>query len=168
MALAPHLLKRKAEEKNRPKVERKPSVINPRHKLVADAVMEGHSESDAMRAAGYHPTQATQVMRSENVQQILAEAREEVEDLTTIKRLDVLNIMVEAIDMARTLADPANMINGADKIAKMMGYYAPETKRIELTTDQSVFHSKLRALSDAELMEIAAGRARVITGETVQ
>lgn len=153
---------------NNPNKKRKPSAVNPRHQIVANAIMEGAKETDALRAAGYHPSNATNVMRKEEVQSILAEARAEVEDLTTIKRLDVLNIFMEAIDMARTLADPGQMINGADKVAKMMGYYAPETHRIELTADQNVLQAKFQQMTDEELLSIAAGRAKVIEGEVLQ
>jgi hypothetical protein len=104
-------------------------------------------------------------MREESVQHMLAQARGDIEDLTTIKRLDVLQMFLEAIDMARTLSDPANMVNGADKIAKMLGYYAPETKRIELTNNQNVLSSKFRQMSDADLLEIAAGRGSIIDVE---
>lgn len=146
----------------KPKVERDVSVVNPRHRIVANAIMEGHSESDALRAAGYNPNNAANVIRHESVQDMLKEARAQVEDLTTIKRLDVLNIFMEAIDMARIQADPANMINGADKVAKMMGYYAPETKLVALTTDQNVLKSKLRALSDDDLYRLAMGEAGML------
>jgi len=79
----------------------------------------------------------------------------------------VLNMFMEAISMARTMADPANMINGADKIAKMLGYYAPETKKIELTMDQGRLHDKIRQLSDQELMELASSTAKVVEGEVL-
>jgi hypothetical protein len=151
--------------------ERPKSVVvtpNERQARVAQAIMEGHTETDAVRAAGYHPASASNVMKQEGIQQALAEARKGMEDISTIKRVDVMNIFLEAIEMARIQADPANMINGADKIAKMMGYYAPETKRIELTSDHSVLQSKLRQLSDAELYEIAGGKAKVIEGEVLQ
>ena len=130
--------------------------------------MEGATESDALRAGGYHPVGGRNVMRKEEVQDMLAEARAEVEDLTTIKRLDVLNIFMEAIDMARTLADPGQMINGADKVAKMMGYYAPEKKLVELSVGQNVLQAKFQQMTDEELLEIAAGRAKVIDGEVLE
>lgn len=130
--------------------------------------MEGATESEAMRAAGYHPSNASNVMRKEEVQDMLAEARAEVEDLTTIKRLDVLNIFMEAIDMARTLADPGQMINGADKVAKMMGYYAPEKRLVELSVGQNVLQAKFQQMTDEELLEIAAGRAKVVDGEVLE
>ena len=153
---------------NSPAKKRKPSAVNPRHKKVVDAVMEGATESDALRAGGYHPVGGRNVMRKEEVQDMLAEARAEVEDLTTIKRLDVLNIFMEAIDMARTLADPGQMINGADKVAKMMGYYAPEKKLVELSVGQNVLQAKFQQMTDEELLEIAAGRAKVVDGEVLE
>lgn len=153
----------------KPRIKRQPSVVNPKHTAVADAILEGSSVRDAVEAAGYTcQNNDANIMRLKGVKEALAASREEMEEVSTLKKIDVMSLIVEAIDMARTLADPANMINGADKLAKMMGYYAPETKRIELTADQSVFHSKLRALSDAELMDIASGRSRVIEGETIQ
>lgn len=145
----------------------KQAEIKAKHERFANAIMEGASQSDAARAAGYHPTNATQVMRCEDVQLALAEARSEITEATTIRRLDVLNIFIEAIDMARTLADPANMINGADKVAKMMGYYEPEKIDVRVTHDTAVFHSKLKQLTDSELMELASGNHRVIEGETL-
>ena len=153
---------------NSPVKKRKPSAVNPRHKQVVDAIMEGANESDALRAGGYHPVGGRNVMRKEEVQDMLAEARAEVEDLTTIKRLDVLDIFMEAIDMARTLADPGQMINGADKVAKMMGYYAPEKKLVELGVGQNVLQAKFQQMTDEELLEIAAGRAKVVDGEVLE
>ena len=150
------------------KAEReKSAVITQKQKVFADAILEGHTPSDAARAAGYHPSNASNVMRQEEIQQHLAEGRREIRDVTTVKRLDVLNIFMEAIDMARTLADPSQMINGADKVAKMMGYYAPETLKLEIEGNSKALSAKFKQLSDDELFEIAAGRAKVVEGEVI-
>ena len=160
---------RGAINKSPTKKEReKSAVIEAKHKVFADTLLEGRSQSEAARAAGYHPGSVASVMRQEEVQTYLTAARREIGDLTTIRRLDVLNIFMEAIDMARTLADPSQMINGADKVAKMMGYYAPETIKLEVENNSKALSSKFKALTDAELFEIAAGRAKVIDGEVVQ
>ena len=158
-----------AINKSPSKAEReKSAVVEAKQKVFADAILEGHSQSDAARAAGYHPTNASNVMRQEEVQEYLAEARREVGDLTTIKRLDVLNIFLEAIDMARTLADPSQMINGAKEVGKMMGFYEPETIKLEIEGNSKALANKFKALTDSELYEIAAGRAKVVDGEVVQ
>jgi phage terminase small subunit len=150
------------------KAEReKSAVVAAKQKVFADAILEGHNPSVAARAAGYHPSNAGNVMRQEEIQELLAEGRRQLTDVTQMRRLDVMNIFIEAIDMARTLADPSQMINGADKVAKMMGYYAPETLKLEVETNSKAFSSKFRAMSDEELFQIAAGKAKVIDGEVL-
>lgn len=152
----------------RPKPPRESSeVVAAKHKAVADALMDGWSASDAARAGGYHPASAANVIRQEEVQQHLAAARAELTEISTIRRVDVLNIFIEAIDMARTLADPAQMINGADKVAKMMGYYEPERIKLEVEGNAQALANKFKQLTDAELLEIASGRARVVEGEVL-
>lgn len=167
MAYTAEQIKLKAAHSKAPKKEREPSVISEKHQAYADAILTGASANTACAVSGYHPSSVGNEIRNESVRQILAEARREIQDLTTIKRLDVLNLFLEAIGMARTMADPANMINGADKICKMMGYYAPETKKIELTMDQGRLHDKIKQLSDQELMELASSTAKVVEGEVI-
>ena len=151
----------------KPKASHQPSVVTEQRKVLADCLSQGMTTNQAARIAGYHPGTADRIMRSEDIQGYIQEARAEVTNLSTIKRLDVLNIFLEAIDMGRMLADPGQMINGADKIAKMMGYYAPEVIKMEMATNGSALASKFKALSDSELLEIAAGRAKVIDGEVL-
>ena len=145
--------------------------VNPKRKVMADAILEGATLAEAARAADIHPTHASTAMKNDDIKGYLKQAREEIEEISTLRRCDVLNLFVEAIDMARTLADPANMINGADKVAKMMGYYAPETKRIELTGDTQALSHKLRTMSDQDLLEIVSRRradaAVVVDGEVI-
>lgn len=151
-----------------PKQPRKSSiVIEDQHKLFADMLSEGKSKAEAARVAGYNPSNVDTVMRQEEVQAYLQEARQEIEDVSTLRRVDVLNLFLEAIDMARIQADPSQMINGADKVAKMMGYYAPETLKLEVEQNSKSLQHKFRQLSDAELYEIAAGKAKVIEGEVL-
>ena len=159
----------RASKPKTPKQPRDPSiVIDERRRIVADALLEGHSQSDALRAAGYHPTNADNVMRQEDVQQYLAEARAELQDISTIKRIDVINVMLEAIDMARTLADPAQMINGAKEVGKMLGFYEPERIDITVSGSATAMAAKFKQLSDEELYKIASKKAKVIEGEVVQ
>ena len=84
----------KAAHSKAPKKEREPSVISERQQAYADAIMTGANVTTACAVSGYHPTTVGNEMRNERVQQILAEARKEVSDLTTIKRLDVLNTVL--------------------------------------------------------------------------
>jgi phage terminase small subunit len=156
---------KKAREKS---VVTKQQEIIEKQQAFADAIVCGSSQADAARAAGYHPGSASSVMRQEEIQLMVANAKAEMRELSTIKKLDVLEIFIEAIDMARTLADPAQMINGAREVGRMMGFYEPETLKLEVSGNTAAMASKFKALTDSELLEIAAGRAKVIDGEVVQ
>lgn len=156
---------KKAREKS---VVTKQAEIIEKQQAFADAIVCGASQADAARAAGYHPGSASGVMRQEEIQLMVANAKAEMRELSTIKKLDVLEIFIEAIDMARTLADPAQMINGAREVGRMMGFYEPETLKLEVSGNTAAMASKFKALTDSELLEIAAGRAKVIDGEVIQ
>lgn len=141
---------------------RKSSVLTEKQSIYVDNIMEGKSKSEAARAAGSLPTSSTAIERSQAVQEALKAARSELEDISTIRRIDVLEGIMEAIDMGRTLAEPSTMIAGWKEIAKIMGYYAPETKRIELSTDQANVQKKLEMMSDQELLEMLQKRSMLI------
>lgn len=142
--------------------------IQSKQKVFADAILTGHTQSDAARAAGYHPSTASNVMRQEEIQLLVNEARSELRNISTIKKLDVLDIMIEAIDMARTLADPAQMINGAREVGRMMGFYEPETIKIEHNVNHNVMATKYKQMTDEELFAIASGKAKQVDGEVVE
>lgn len=156
------------------KQQREKSIVTKREEVIAkqqafaDAIVTGHTKVDAARAAGYHPATASNVMRQEEIQLLVNEARSEMRSISTIKRLDVLDIFIEAIDMARTLADPAQMINGAREVGRMMGFYEPETIKIEHSMAHGVMATKFKAMTDEELYEIASQKAKHISGEVVE
>lgn len=74
-------------------------------------------------------------------------------------------MLKEAYDMARTAAEPASMVSAAKEIGKMLGFYEPETIRVQLTANQSSLQAKFMVMSDEELLEMAQGKASVVEGE---
>lgn len=141
---------------------KKSRVLTEKQATYVDSILEGKSKSDAARAAGSTPNNKHALERSKTVQEALATARAELEDISTLRRVDVLEGIMESIDMARTMAEPATMISGWKEIAKIMGYYAPETKRIELSTEQANVQKKLEMLSDQELLEMLQKRSLIV------
>ena len=120
--------------------------------------------AEAAAAAGYHSPQTshTTVAKSEAVQAALREARDELSSAAQITRADVLDGFMEAINLARLSADPQAMIKGWTEVGKMMGYYAPEVKKLEITGNQKRLQSKFEAMSDEDLMRVIDGEATVI------
>lgn len=127
-----------------------------------DAKLAGMS--DYLAAEQANLTNGSLAARSQKVQEEIAAARAQMSDLTTLKRLDVIEGIMESIDMARMMSDPQAMIKGWTEIAKILGHYAPEVKRVELSMSQGRLRSKFEALSDEDLLLIAEGK--VIDGES--
>ena len=68
--------------------------------------------------------------------------------------------LLEAVDQARVQSNPMAMVSGLREIGKMMGFYAIETKRVEVSAAGQPDLNHLNRLSDAELLAIIeSGRA---------
>jgi hypothetical protein len=146
----------------------KQAEIKERNQAYADALVTGASKTDAARAAGIHPSYLKNQLRQDEIQTMVNEARSELRSISTITKLDVLDIMIEAVDMARTLADPAQMINGAREVGRMMGFYEPELIKIEHSVNHNVMATKFKQMTDDELFAIASKRAKQVEGEVVE
>ena len=129
--------------------------------LFVEGLMNGLSENAAAIAAG--AKNGTAMMKSDTVRKELEVARRWLTDTTQIKRIDTVCGIMDGIEMARLAGDAGNMIKGWAEIGKILGHYAPEVKKIDLTIHQQGMRSKLEAMSDEELMALSEGR--VIDGE---
>jgi len=120
-----------------------------------EAKLTGLSDHAAAAQAG--ATNGTQLARSATVREQLTVARRWLTDTTQIKRLDVIEGVIDGIEMARMQGDSGNVIKGWTEVGKILGHYAPEVKRIELSTDHARLRSKFESLSDEELLAIQEG-----------
>jgi hypothetical protein len=58
---------------------------------------------------------------------------------------------------------------GWSETAKVLGLYAPEVKKIEMSMNQQRLQSKFESMSDADLVDIIEGRTPLtIEGEVVE
>lgn len=138
--------------------KRKPSVLTEQQEEYVEGVLDGKAKSHAALDAGYsHGSQSHRLDRNELVQTALAERREELSSATQITRAGVLNGILDAIEMARVMADPMAMLAGYRDISKMMGYNAPEVKKVEVTSSQGRLRHKMQSLSDEDLLRLAEG-----------
>lgn len=124
----------------------------------------GASREQSAIFAGYPAGQEAgkQVESSELVQKELARARAQLAKKTGITREDIVEILLDAIRDAKTMADPQAMIRGASELAKLLGLNAPETKKVLHELGPGAAQA-MKALSDEELHRIARGR--VVEGE---
>ena len=142
-------------------------LLTTKQATFVDAMLTGKDRTEAARAAGYSQPIADgcKTSKSTAVQQALAAARSELSSAAQITRADIIDGFMEAINMAKLAADPASMIKGWSETAKVLGLYAPEVKKIEMSMNQKRLASKYEAMSDQELFDIIEGRIHVIEGE---
>lgn len=132
-----------------------------------DATMLGADRVEAARAAGYSQPMGdgAKVEKTKAVQAALAAARSELSSATQITRADVIDGFMEAINIAKLAADPSAMIKGWSETAKVLGLYAPEVKKIEMSMNQKRLASKYEAMSDQELLDIIEGKCERLENE---
>ena len=108
--------------------------ITPQQDVYVDGIMSGLSAVAAGKAAGYSDATSRQMApgRAQAVQRTLDEARQALARATNIRKKDVIMGVLDAIDRARLAGEPNTEINGWKEVAKLMGYYAPEVKKIDL------------------------------------
>lgn len=146
----------------------KKSVLTESQEAFVEGVLDGKSRGQAALDAGYSsPSASSTIAKSEAVQVALSERRVELSSATQITRAGVLNGILDAIEMARLMADPTAMLTGYRDISKMMGYNAPEVKKVEISDTSDRLHRRMQSLSDEDLLKIINGEADmdVIEGE---
>ena len=122
--------------------------------------MDGMNDFASAKATGYVNPNPSQIA---SIRQQLTVARNWLSSTTQISRLNVIEGIIDGIEMARMQGDSGNVIKGWTEVGKILGHYAPEVKRVELSVDQAATLSKLSALSDEELLRLS--QQEVIEGE---
>lgn len=113
------------------------------------AVMAGFSNSEHM---------GRQVEESPDVQQELARLRAETAKNVKITKEDVAAGLKTAADLAQTMADPTGMVAAWRELGKLLGYYAPEVKKLEKRINKQDLLAAMDQLSDEELLQLRGGR----------
>ena len=121
----------------------------------AELVGQGLSPTQAGKRIGV--TSESGVRKYNNdpfIKNILKRVHNENIRALQMTREKVQAIVMEAVDMGRTLADPLAMIRGAQEINKMCGYYAAEEKKIILTTEQRRVITQFDDMSDEDIAKM--------------
>lgn len=135
-------------------------MARPRSKLTekqgqyVEKVLSGQSPTKAARSLGTNPTY---MANCATIRTQIEAARRWLTDTTQIKRLDVVCGILDSIEMARMMSDPAGVRQGWVEIAKILGHFAPEKKIIDLNINDQRMLSKFESLSDEDLLRLAQG-----------
>jgi len=129
-----------------------------RSRFVEEYLRDQNGTQAAIRA-GYAPgsaySAASRLLRNDQVRAAVSERQGAIARDLELDRQKVVAQIMEAIEIARLQADPQAMIAGWREIAKMLGYYEPERKQVEVSVSAKRMVDQFEAMSDAELLRLA-------------
>ena len=118
----------------------------------AAAVRAGYSEKTARSIA-------TENLSKPAISDVLRQRQLRTSVELEIASTSVVRGFCEAFEMAKIDRNPASMISAMAAIAKLLCFYAVETKRVEVSAAGQGAHGRLTSMSDAELLGIIGGVA---------
>ena len=130
--------------------------LTEKQKLYAVARARGESVPNAMAAAGYNEqvSYGYRLDKMPNVQRLIQQEQALYAEAAQIDRKKVIDMQLEAYEMAKTMAEPSTMVAAAREIGKICGLYEP--KKVDISINGKVEHElrRLEGMSDAELLEV--------------
>ena len=127
---------------------------------------KGMTQKDAAAAAGYAPIAngKADVEDSTSVQEELARIRAEVAKNADITKEEVVQLLVNAAEMARLMADPQGIVAAVRELGKMLGFYNPIVKNPLKGADPKLVKQIVKQMTDEELYAIR-NSGNVIEGD---
>lgn len=126
-------------------------------KFVGELQLCGNA-SEAARRAGYGAAgsrvTAHRLLTNANVKAALADLQHGAAEEARLTRQEAILGLQAAITLAQQQGNPAAMIAGWREIGRMLGFYEPETCKIELPSGTANRMAKFEAMSDEELLAI--------------
>ncbi len=139
--------------------------LTEKQKLFVQFWAEGNSLTSAGLRAGYSESGMKVVYRlakMPNVLALKAEYELKWEEANQMSRKRVMDGMLESIEMAKLMSEPATMIQGWKTIGQLCGYFAPVQHQVKVDVTGNVVLDRLNSMSDAELLKIINGGAKPV------
>lgn len=127
----------------------------------------GDTPMNAAIRAGYSEGGATlsyRLIRMPNILALYEQEKKAYEDSVQMTRKRVMEGLLEGVEMAKLMAEPASMIAGWREIGKMCGYYEPVKKKIDINVQGNVVMQRMERMTDEELMKLIAGTVQDVLG----
>lgn len=135
-------------------------VVDPNKPLTEKAKLfvkywaQGESIASAAARAGYGDgaTYAYRLTHYPQVKALYAEEKRLYEEAAQMTRKKVMDGLLEGIEMAKMVSEPASVIRGWREVGLMCGYYEPT--RVNVNVSGNVEVRRLNSMSDAELLRL--------------
>lgn len=117
---------------------------------------EGDSITGASRRAGYNDgaTIAYRMVKMPNILALKAKYEAEWQSTRQMTREKVMDMHLEAFDMAKLMSEPASMVSAAREIGKICGFYAPVEHKVKVDVTGNIVLDRMNSMSDAELLKV--------------
>ena len=92
----------------------------------AAAARSGYNEKSARDIA-------SRLLRNQEIQQRINEAAKQTAEKLRITRETALQGLLESVGLARTKGDAAGVIRGWSEVARLLGFYASQERRVKVS-----------------------------------
>lgn len=114
----------------------------------------GESIASATVRAGYaDESVGYRMARMPNVLRVYQAEKAAYESASQMTRKKVMDGLLEAVEMAKLMAEPATMVSGWREIGRMCGYYEPVKHTLDINIKGDVTLRQLNSMSDADLLK---------------
>jgi phage terminase small subunit len=134
--------------------------LDARQRKFVELRAKGVPRRESAIMAGYSDTEKSgdHVESGEKVAAELARLRQEAAVNAGVTKEDVVRGLVDAAQLAKQVGELPSMVAAYRELGRMLGFYAPEVKKIEKGINKGDLKRALEDLTDDELRELAHGR----------
>lgn len=133
--------------------------LTEKQKLFVQLWAQGESVLSASYRAGYADsgTMAYRMVKDPAILKVYNLEKALYEDSCQMTRKRVMEGLIEGIEMAKLVSEPASIISGWREVGKMCGYYEPVKRTIDINIKGDVTIKHLEKMGDAELLKLIKG-----------
>lgn len=119
----------------------------------------GESIQSAAIRAGYHDGGRTGYATSKYPVALELYAKEKAlyEASCMMTRKKVMDGLLEGVEMAKIIGEPASVIAGWREVGRMCGYYEPVKRQLDINITGDVNIKRLESMPDSELLKLIKG-----------
>lgn len=124
-------------------------------KLFVKYWVEGDNIGNAMRRAGYNEQMSYgyRMAKMPNILKAKAAYHVLFTEASQMTKKRVMDMLLEAYDMAKMTSEPATMVSAAREVGKLCGFYEPTRVKLDVNVTGGAI-DRLNRLSDEELLKL--------------
>lgn len=136
----------------------KTSTLTLKQSRFIDEYMVDMNGAAAAERAGYSK-KTSRAIAAENLAKPYIKAELQARGAALARELEITRQRVvkgfmDAFEMAKADRQPSIMVSSMAAVAKLLGLYAVETKRVELTVGQDTMQANFAMMNDAQLLAL--------------